>query len=453
MVKQVPKFDKNCESFRNFDDGIRRDTTRRNYHYSLDELVRFGGFFGYDSLVKLDIDETHDLLKRWIRSMKERDLSYKAAKTKLNAPELFFDMNKKVLYKKLLHKMLPDSDQLPTGDTPFTTEDLWQMKQAAKKPRDIAVIDFLASTGIRPGSISDPVLRLKHLKEMPQKCMAVKVYGDSKEWYWAFLTPEAASSLRRYLASRTRNGEQLDDESILFKNYENPNKKNDWLDANSIRQMLTSVIKYAGIERKKTKNRYDKPIVYGFRKRFNTILKLNNNVNFNIAEKLMAHKRGLDGVYLTPTLEECFIEFEKAIQDLTIDPTERQKTEIKKLEQEQSDAAKNKKELSTNRQIIDELATKDIKLEEISKRLEKVEYGNTARDNVYYKNMLNVQGDTSAGLLLTMVYLWFEMSASENEKRKIWKKINQKGGGIFDLMPFIENKKPSLKNWHSVSTS
>ena len=336
MVKRVPKFDKNCKSFQNFDDGISRETTRRNYHYSLDELVRFGEFSDYDSLVKLDAEQIHDLLKRWIRSMKERDLSYKGVKTKLNSPELFFEMNKKSLYKKLLHKMLPDSDYLPAGDMPFTTEDLWQMKQAAKRPRDIAVIDFLASTGVRPGSISDPVLRLKHRKEMPKKCMAVRVYDDSREGYWAFLTPEAAQSMRRYLASRTRNGEVLDNESVLFKNYENPNKKNDWLDANSIRQMLTSIIKHAGIERKKTKNRYDKAIVYGFRKRFNTILKLNNEINSNIVEKLMAHKCGLDGVYLKPTLEQCFTEFQKAIIDLTLDPTMRQQIKIEKLEEDKN---------------------------------------------------------------------------------------------------------------------
>ena len=75
-------------------------------------------------------------------------------------------------------------------------------------------------------------------------------------------------------------------------------------------------------------NRYDKALVYMFRKRFNTILKLNNDVNSNIAEKLMAHKKGLDGVYLKPTREECFREFVKAIPQLTIDPTERQKIEI-----------------------------------------------------------------------------------------------------------------------------
>jgi len=54
---------------------------------------------------------------------------------------------------------------------------------------------------------------------------------------------------------------------------------------------------------------YDKSLAHGFRKRFNTILKLNNEVNSNIAEKLMAHKRGLDGHYFVPTIEECFEEF------------------------------------------------------------------------------------------------------------------------------------------------
>ena len=51
----------------------------------------------------------------------------------------------------------------------------------------------------------------------------------------------------------------------------------------------------------------------------------------------MAHKRGLDGTYLQPTMEECFAEFVKAITELTIDPTEKQKLEIHNLEAEKSE--------------------------------------------------------------------------------------------------------------------
>jgi integrase/recombinase XerD len=331
-VNRVQKFNKDCESFRNFDDGIRRDTTRRSYHYYLDELLRFAQITNYEDLAKLDQEQIHDLLKNWIRDMKEKGLKYKSAKTKLNAAELFFEMNRKILYKKILHKALPDSDYLPFGDVPFSTEELWKIKQAAKKPRDIAVVDFLASTGIRPASLIDPVLRIKHLKEMPHSCKAVRIYEGSKEGYWAFLTPEASSSLENYLNWRKSKGELITPESILFQNYENPNKKKEYLSHESIRQMLNGLFVLAGISRIKTKNRYDKAIVYGFRKRFNGILKMNNEINSNIAEKLMAHKRGLDGSYLKPTLEECFKEFKKAIQDLTLDPSERQKFRIKELE-------------------------------------------------------------------------------------------------------------------------
>jgi len=370
MVKHVLKFDKNCKSFRNFDDGIRRDTTRRTYQFSLDELVRFGNFKGYDELAKLETDEIHEFLKEWIRYLKNKNLKFKTIKTKLNAAELFFIMNKKSFHKELLHKILPDSDELVGGDEPFTTDELARLRQAAKKPRDIAIIDFLGSTGVRPGCLSDPVLKRKHLKEMPRGCIAVRVYDDSKEGYWAFLTPEATKSLKRYLRSRERNGEELTGESVLFKTFENPHKKKDYLTADSIRQTLTNLMKLAVIERKKIKNRHDKAIIYGFRKRFHTVLKLKDGLNSNIAEKLMGHKNGSDGNYLRPTLEQCFFEFEKAIPDLTLDPTEKQKIMIEKQQKELSELEKQKEENSKLIQMMDGIK---IDLEKVKKRQEVAE--------------------------------------------------------------------------------
>lgn len=92
------------------------------------------------------------------------------------------------------------------------------------------------------------------------------------------------------------------------------------------------LLRAAGITRTKNGKRYDKAANYGFRKRFNGLLKMNNNVNSNIAEKLMAHKRGLDGSYLKPTREECFAEFKKAIIDLTVDDSERLKIQSKTMD-------------------------------------------------------------------------------------------------------------------------
>jgi len=104
-----------------------------------------------------------------------------------------------------------------------------------------------------------------------------------------------------------------------------------------MKEILGRIIKGAKIQRKKVGNRYDKSLVYMFRKRFNTILKLNDSVNSNITEKLMAHKKGLDGTYLQPTLEEYYKEYFKVISDLTIDDSERLRVTNQKLEREKSE--------------------------------------------------------------------------------------------------------------------
>jgi len=377
MVKLYNQFNKDCESFRNFDDAIKYDSTRRSYHYYLNELMRFANLDDYDDLAKLDTDEIQKLLENWVRDQKKKELISNTISTKLNAAELFFDMNKKTWYRKIVRKMLPDNDRIPGGEVPFTTEEILKIKQAAKKLRDIALIDFLACTGVRPGCLSDPVLRLKHLEDMPHGCKAIKVYDESREGYWAFLTPEATQSLDNYLKWRKFNHEDLTEDSVLFKTYDNPNTKKDYLTADSVREMLVNLMKLAGIERKKTNNRYDKSIVYGFRKRFNGILKMNHDVNSNIAEKLMGHKRGLDANYLKPTKEQCFAEFVKAISELTIDPTEKQKVIIEKQKEEISELAQHRKKihdlegtLDLHQGIIDDLIEKPTLFRDMMKYLD-----------------------------------------------------------------------------------
>ena len=136
------------------------------------------------------------------------------------------------------------------------------------------------------------------------------------------------------------------DDTPIFGIIDKRNAKSDHLTDKTLRYTLNLLIAQSGIKRKKVNSkRYDKAIVYMFRKRFNGKLKMENSVNSNIAEKLMAHKKGLDGVYLEPTRDECYREFVKAIHELTIDPTERQKIEISQKEKENSELIKTNNEL------------------------------------------------------------------------------------------------------------
>jgi len=370
----MQRIDQKRESraFRLFKNSINSEKTFERYCYALDKFCKYTDL-SYDEIIQLDTEELQTKLEDWVMSMKETGLRHSSIRTPLAGVEKFLDINRKLYYKKVIHSLITKDKELGGGGKPFTNEDIQKMLSYTTKLRTRALVLFLSSTGTRPQALVDPILRKKHLVEMPNGCYAVRVYDNSKEGYWAFLTPESRKALDMYLSSRRLNGETITDESPLFLNLAR-HAKQDNLTVGNMYEMLAKLYKLATVERKKIGNRYDKALTYGFRKRFNTVLKINNEVNSNIAEKLMAHKRGLDGSYLTPTMEECFHEFEKAILDLTIDQSERLRQEkiketskLSKIVEENQVQQREFEQLKITVAQLASLATRqERKLEEIS---------------------------------------------------------------------------------------
>jgi len=334
-------------SFENFKAGIKSDETLSVYTYSINEFLKYSKIKNYDDLVDLEPKKIQKLIEEWIIFLSNKGLKPLTIRTKLSSIELFLYMNDVMVNKKKLSKLIPSEDYIGGGEIPYTTEEIQKMLSCTTKLRSKALIHFLACTGARPGAVADPPLKLKHVEKMPNQCKAFKLYEDSRQWYWAFLTPEASIALDDYLKSRKLNGEELTPESPVFANHNHAvwRRKNDFMSPKAVRELISNIIKAAGIERTKSGNRYDKAPVYGFRKRFNTILKVHDSVNSNIAEKLMAHKKGLDGSYFKPTREQCFTEFVKAIPELTITDEARDKIKIATLE-DKSEIDKIKEELA-----------------------------------------------------------------------------------------------------------
>ena len=340
ILKTLDQDKDTSRAYHKFRQAIKTSSTLKSYNYALDKFMIQSKIKSYDAAIKLKEDRIQDHLEDFIISLK--NLRYPTANQYLSGVELFFDMNMVLYHKRILRKLLPSNNVEQGGKLPYTTEEINRMLSVTIKLRSKAIIHYFSSTGCRPAAIEDPILRLRHLADMSYNCKSVYVYDGSKEGYFVFLTPEATKALNDYFRQRKLNGEILSDESPVFVNLPNfPSTKKEHLSQSSARQIITDAISKGGIERIKKGKRYDKAEIYGFRKRFNTILKLNNDVNSNIAEKLMAHKRGLDGTYLQPTKEECFTEFVKAIPELTIDPTEKQKFKIQSLEREKSGLVKN----------------------------------------------------------------------------------------------------------------
>jgi hypothetical protein len=76
-------------------------------------------------------------------------------------------------------------------------------------------------------------------------------------------------------------------------------------------------------------------IAHGFRKFFTTQL-VNSKVNAEIREMLLGHKIGLASCYYRPSVEEMYEEYEKAIDNLTIDPSNRLQRKVETLTIEKS---------------------------------------------------------------------------------------------------------------------
>lgn len=366
----MQKIEADGTAYRNFDNAIHNEATRRVYRRNLFEFFLFTKAKSLDQIIKYSTPKIQQILKDWVASLQKKDIKASTIRPKLSSVELFLDMNEVGYHKRIIRKMISSDSGKLGGDVSYTTTDIQQMLKATSKPRTIALIHFLASTGARPAGIVDPVLRRKHLEDMPNGCKAIRIYDESKEGYWSYLTPEATKALNTYFDSRKTNGEILTDESPVFSNILDLTKQTnrdriryDYLTTNNLYLTIQKLVKKAGIQRIKKGYRYDKALSYGFRKRFNGILKINNEVNSNIAEKLMAHKKGLDGSYLKPTKEECFAEFKKAIKDLTIDDSERNKFTIQDLQQQNSifqaesaESAKMKKQIEHDHLIVQVMA-------------------------------------------------------------------------------------------------
>lgn len=339
-MKTMQKSDMVLESrsYKLFTRSIDSHFTLKTYVKGLNRFSEFTSL-SYDEIVKLDTEDLQIKLEDWIGEMIDSGLRQHSILTFLSGVEKFLDMNRRTYFKKVLHATIRKDKDLGGGSMPYENIDIQKMLIATNKKRDIVLIHFFASTGTRPQALEDPVLKMKHLIEI-EDCYAIRIYDNSKEGYWCFLTPEARITLDDYIKSRKLNNERISEESPIFASIEKT-ATYPHLTVNSAYQILFKLLKNSGISREKVGNRFNKAMVYGFRKRFNTILKNNNLVNSNIAEKLMAHKNGLDGVYYVPTREECFAEFKKAIPSLTIDNSERLRLEnevktktIQKIESE-----------------------------------------------------------------------------------------------------------------------
>jgi len=237
----------------------------------------------------------------------------------------FFSMNDVTLNWQKIKKMLPEKTK-PLGDKPYTTEQIRQVLKNTTNLKFRAMINFMASSGVRIGSFEE--MRIKDLENFKDGCKSVKVYADSREEYYTFIHAEANQTLEEYFELRKQKGEKITSDSWVFCKLGDPTKPIPTLNAVS---SLSRFINRA-LNRTKTEKRFDTMASHGFRKRFATVLKSNKEINLSISEKLIGHSTTvqLDNVYFKPTLDVMFEEYQKAIPDLVLNESTKLKLELER---------------------------------------------------------------------------------------------------------------------------
>ncbi len=319
-----------------FENSIKSNATRKTYNYCLRRFVDYYKLKGIDSLLTIETKILQTMLEDYLFSLK-KTLKVGSIRTYFAAIELFCIVNDvEGLNFRKIRKMFPALER-KQGRNAWSTKNIQTMLESTKELRTKTLIHLLASSGCRIGAVPD--LKIGNLTEMSDGCLSAVFYEGSNDEYIGFLTPEASSIMRDYLEQRSTDGEKLDKNHPLFREkYSIGIAKPRSISQPNLRTIMHRLITTSRIVREKSEGRFDVMSIHGFRKRFNTILKLNKEINPAITEKLMGHKIALDGAYLTPTRDELFNEFKKGISDLTISDSERLKIRNEKLEMEKKES-------------------------------------------------------------------------------------------------------------------
>lgn len=302
---------------------------------------------------------------------------------------------------------------------------------------DKLIIEIFSSAGFRLESWNyftwKDVILFKN-KDSSYKGAALLVYRGDPESYWTFITPEACKTLELYKEKWKADigvYPKPDDPLLRASKYPTIHR----LNSKGVRKRMDRLATEIGLRPPlpNGKRRHEVPLDHGFRKYFNTMLR-RAKVNYLDKEDMMGHQVGLERHYERYQEEdfERFPEYQKAIPFLTISDSERLRLENQQKQQE-----------------IDELEGKNQAIKDLEKRLEDLECGPKARYDYLAEKLVELPDDNLSGKIIQKImYLWFELRATEEEKRLIWKKLEeaQKKGEKVDVSILGESKGLSWKN-------
>jgi integrase len=325
------------KAYFNFINSLHSEATKEKYKFCLEKFLNH---YRIDLLSFLKLpqqDMTNLIIKYLVDKKVSRQYKNLITATLKHACEI----NDIVLNWKKIKKFINSEktgNEIAGRDRGYTHQEIQQILNFSDQRVRTAFL-ILSSTGIRIGALR--TLRVGDLEKIDGDIYKVTVYSGDKEQYITFTTPECTKEIDTYLDFRARHGEKITDDSFLFVKKFDVNlrlTKGKQLSDSGIKGVLDEIIRNCGLRQVNRTNQFKRqniPMLHGFRKHF-TKQFVDSKLNPEIREMLLGHKIGLASCYYRPTEEEMLGEYQKAIDNLTIDPANRLQRKVDTLQVEKS---------------------------------------------------------------------------------------------------------------------
>ena len=327
------------DAYKNFISSLDSEASRRTYRQAFPHFMRFCKIDSYEEMLNIQpAKKLEGIIRDYIIYLREdRKVSPSTIMSYTSCIAHFYEMNDVAInWKKL--KKFKGRYRSVVEDIPYSRDQIKTLLDRASL-RERCMILLMASSGVRRGALTN--LRIKDLTPVPKyNLYKITVYKREQEQYVTYCTPECAKLLDQYLQWRSRLGEQLQPETILFRaEFDTTSHmfiaKPKPLRADSISHIINELLDRTGI-RPHTQGNTKSSLMtcHGFRKFFDTQC-INHNMNPLYTEYLMGHKTGLIKSYFKPSDNELLegndktLGYTAIIPYLTINATEEENNKLK----------------------------------------------------------------------------------------------------------------------------
>jgi integrase len=333
-------------AYHNFINTCRNSTTQKSYKKSLEYFMKFLKVENWDELLEPDPKTIQRNICDYIMFMKSKNLASKSISLYVAAVRKFYDMNDIItLNWKKIHSFEPEPE-LRSEDRPYTHQEIAALLTKASS-RDRAIIQLMASSGMRVGAI--PSLQVRDLHPIDKyQIYKITVYRKSTAHYFVFCSPETRKEIDSYISWRQRPGEKIGDDSPLFRKSFDPFEVQKAMAVTycSLNWNTHHLLKQCGFrplepskEGQIIAKRKEIMQNHGFRKFFETNA-FKAGMDHMYLRRLMGQKSGLEDAYLKLSEEELLegdskhVGYVGTIDQVTINEENKLRREVQTLKQE-----------------------------------------------------------------------------------------------------------------------